>query len=49
MLWIIAAVLATLWLIGYFIAHLGDIMHLLLVLAVVVVLGNVLRGVGRRR
>ena len=49
MLWLIAALLLVLWAFAFFIANLGDIIHFLLVVAVVVALGNVLRGVGRRR
>jgi hypothetical protein len=37
-----------LWAPGFFIAHLGDIVHFLLALAVVVALGNLLKGAGRR-
>ena len=47
MLWLIVIVLAALWAVGFFIANLGDVIHFLLVLAVVVALGNLLRGVGR--
>jgi hypothetical protein len=35
MLWVIAVVLAVLWFLGFFIAHVGDLIHLLLVLAVI--------------
>ena len=48
MLWAIAVVLLVLWAIGFFFANLGNIIHFLLVIAVVLVLGNLLRGVGRR-
>ncbi len=47
MLWLIVIVLAAVWAVGFFIANLGDLIHFLLVLAVVVALGNLLRGVGR--
>ncbi len=46
-IWTIAAVLVVLWLLGFFIARLGDIVHLLLVLAVIVVAYNVITGRGR--
>lgn len=49
MLWLIAVLLLVLWGFGFFIANLGDIIHFLLVVAVVVLLGNLLRGIGRRR
>lgn len=47
-LWVIAVVLLVLWAIGYFIVHIGDVIHALVVLAVVLILGNVLRGIGKR-
>lgn len=46
-IWTIAAVLLVLWLLGFFIARVGDIVHLLLVLAVIVVAYNVIKGRGR--
>jgi hypothetical protein len=46
--WAIAAVLIALWALGFFIANLGNIVHVLLVIAVVVVVGNVIKGAGRR-
>jgi len=49
MLWVIAVILLVLWAIGYFIVNIGDIIHALIVIAVVLVLGNMLRGVGSRR
>ena len=52
MLWAIALLLVILWAIGFFIANLGDIIHFVLVIAVVVILGNVFKGalsrLGRR-
>jgi hypothetical protein len=48
-LWIIAAILFVLWAIGFFIMNIGDIIHALFVIIVVLILGNVLRGVGKRR
>lgn len=41
MLWIVAAVLVVLWLLGFFAFHIaGALIHLLLVVAVVVVIYN---------
>ena len=48
MLWAIAIALLVLWAIGYFVVHIGDIIHALIVVAVVLVLGNMLRGIGKR-
>jgi hypothetical protein len=48
MLLAIAVVLLALWALGFFLASLGTIIHVLLVLAVVVALGHFLRGAGRR-
>ena len=49
MFWAIAIMLLVLWAIGYFVVHIGDIIHALIVLAVVLILGNMLRGIGKRR
>ena len=50
MLWIIALVLLVLWALGFFVLHVaGALIHLLVLLAIVVALGNLLRGVGSRR
>jgi len=46
-IWTIAAVLLVLWLLGFFVARVGDVVHLLLVLAVLVVIYNVIAGRGR--
>ncbi len=44
MLWIIAAILVVLWLLG-FLAHIGGgLIHVLLVIALVVIAVNLLRG-----
>ena len=43
-IWAIAGVLLVLWLLGFFIARVGDIIHLLLVLAVIVVAYNFITG-----
>jgi hypothetical protein len=49
MLWAAVVVLLVLWAIGFFIMNLGDIIHAVFVLVVVLILGNLLRGVGKRR
>jgi uncharacterized protein DUF5670 len=46
-IWTVAVVLLVLWLLGFFVARIGDIVHLLLVLAVIVVLYNLFVGRGR--
>ena len=46
-IWTIAVVLLVLWALGFFIASLGNIIHILLVLAVIVVLYNLFMGRGR--
>jgi hypothetical protein len=48
MLWIIVAVLVVLWLLGFIIFHVSSwLIHLLLVVALVIIVINLLRG--RRR
>ena len=48
MLWIIAAVLVVLWLLGFTLFHVTSwLIHLLLVVAVIVIVINLLKG--RRR
>ncbi len=42
MLWTIAVILLILWLLGFFVANVGSVVHLLLVLAVIVVIYNLL-------
>jgi Family of unknown function (DUF5670) len=45
MLWIIVAVLVILWLLGFIIFHVtGWLIHLLLVVALIVIVINLLRG-----
>jgi hypothetical protein len=44
MLWIIALVLVVAWLLGLTALHVGGLIHLLLVLAVIVVLIRVIQG-----
>ncbi|HEX9016629.1 MAG TPA: lmo0937 family membrane protein [Chloroflexota bacterium] len=42
MLWTIVVILLILWLLGAFVANLGAIVHLLLVIAVILVIYNLL-------
>ncbi len=45
MLWTIVLILLALWLLGFFVVHVGGaLIHILLVLAVVVIIANLLRG-----
>lgn len=44
MIWTIAVVLLILWALGFGVFHLGAIVHLLLVLAVIVILWRVITG-----
>lgn len=45
MLWTIAVILLVLWLLGFFAFHAGGgLIHILLVIAIVVILLNVIRG-----
>lgn len=46
LLWTVLVILVVLWVLGFFVAALGDIVHLLLVIALVVLLYNLF--VGRR-
>ena len=47
-IWLVVGVLIVLWLLGNFVAALGNIVHVLLVLAVVVVAYKMLTGRGGR-
>ena len=48
MLWIIVAVLVVLWLLGFIVFHVSSwLIHLLLVVALVVIVINLLRGLRR--
>jgi hypothetical protein len=49
MLWAIAALLLVLWAFGFFVFHIGAIIHLLIIVAVVMIVGNLIRGVGSRQ
>lgn len=45
MLWTVIVVLAVLWLLGFFVVHIGGgLIHLLLVIALVVFIYNMLTG-----
>jgi hypothetical protein len=48
MLWFLVALLLALWLGGLMLNVAGGLIHVLLVLAVVVAVANLFRGVGRR-
>ena len=47
MLWTLVVILFVLWALGFFVANIGSLIHLLLVLAVVAVLYNLFVGRGR--
>jgi hypothetical protein len=44
LLYIIAVVLIILWAVGYFSMHVGGVIHILLVIAVIAILFRVIRG-----
>ena len=44
MLWTIAVILLILWALGFFVANLGTIIHLLLVIALIVIIYNLIAG-----
>ena len=46
MLWTITVVLVVLWALGFFVGHIGSLIHLLLVLALISLIYNLI--VGRR-
>jgi hypothetical protein len=48
MLWTVFAVLLVLWLLGFTVFHLGGLIHILLVVAVIVLIVNVVSGRGLR-
>jgi hypothetical protein len=48
LIWGIIVVLFILWLLGFTIGHLGSIIHLLLVIAVVLLIFNIVTGRGAR-
>jgi hypothetical protein len=43
-LWTVFVILLILWLLGFFVVHLGSLIHLLLVIAVIVLIYNLLAG-----
>ncbi len=44
MLWTIAMVLLILWILGFFVVHVGGLIHLLLVIAVIVIIYRLITG-----
>jgi Family of unknown function (DUF5670) len=44
MLWTIVAILLILWLLGFTVVHVGSLIHLLLVIALVVIVYQVVTG-----
>lgn len=44
MLWLIIIILVVGWLLGFFVFDLGALLHILLVVAVIVLIVNLLRG-----
>ena len=44
MLWIIAVVLVVLWLLGFFVIHIGGLIHILLVIALIVIVIRLITG-----
>ena len=44
MLWLIVIILVVGWLLGFFVFDLGALLHILLVVAVIVLIVNLLRG-----
>ena len=47
-IWAIVVVLFILWLLGFFIGHVGGIIHLVLVIAVILLIYNLVTGRGAR-
>jgi Family of unknown function (DUF5670) len=48
MLWTIAIILLVLWALGFFVANLGAIIHVLLVIALIAIIWNFVAGRGAR-
>jgi hypothetical protein len=46
MLWTIAIILLVLWALGFFVANLGTVVHLLLVFALIAIVYNLVTGRG---
>jgi hypothetical protein len=47
-LWAVLAILVVLWALGFLVANLGSVVHILLVLAVIVLIFNLVSGRGAR-
>jgi hypothetical protein len=47
-LWTVAVILLVLWLLGFLVFHLGALIHIVLVVAVIVVVWNLVTSRGRR-
>ncbi len=48
MLWTVAVILLVLWALGFFVANLGAIIHILLVIALIAIVWNLVAGRGAR-
>ncbi len=48
LVWGIIVILFVLWLLGFFIGHIGGIIHLLLIIAIILVVYNLITGRGAR-
>lgn len=48
LLWAIIVILFVLWLFGFFVAHLGSLIHIALVIAVILLIFNLVTGRGLR-
>jgi Family of unknown function (DUF5670) len=48
-LWAVVVVLVILWLLGFLVFHIGGIIHLVLVIAVIVLVWNLIMGSRGRR
>ena len=48
MLWTLFVILVLLWFFGFFLAHLGGFIHIVLVIAAVVLIYNLMTGRGLR-
>ncbi len=47
-LWVIITVLFVIWLAGFFVFHLGSIIHLVIVIAVIMLIFNLVTGRGAK-
>jgi hypothetical protein len=48
MLWTIAIILLVLWALGFFVANVGALIHILLVVALIAIVWNLIAGRGAR-